>query len=50
MLSNARYLLNNAKNLVKFLIVFVNHFGTQVPLVIEAFKTVVNIIPKLDGV
>jgi uncharacterized protein YukE len=49
-LSNARYLLNNAKNVVKYLIVFVNHYAKQVPLVIEAFKTVMNIIPKLDGV
>lgn len=49
-LSNARYMLNNAKNVVKFLVVFVNHFSRQVPLVIEAYKTVASIIPKLDGV
>lgn len=49
-LSNVRYLLNNAKNVVTFLIVFVNHFSKQVALVIEAYKTVAGIIPKLNGV
>ncbi|HEU5472397.1 MAG TPA: type VII secretion target [Actinophytocola sp.] len=49
-LSNARYMLNNAKSIVKFLIVFINHFSEQVLLVLEAFKAVAKSIPMLDGV
>ncbi|UVS78733.1 type VII secretion target [Actinokineospora sp. UTMC 2448] len=49
-LSNVAFHLKNAKALVTFLIVFVNHFARQIPLILEACKTLANIIPKLDGV
>jgi excreted virulence factor EspC (type VII ESX diderm) len=49
-LSNVRYSLKTAKAIVTFLIVLINEFGTDVSRVVEAYKTVAKIIPKLNGV
>ncbi|WP_024877730.1 type VII secretion target [Saccharomonospora piscinae] len=48
-LSDLRFHLKNLKTLVSFLVVLVNHFGREIPLVIEAYKTVATIVPKLNG-
>ncbi|MFI7672058.1 type VII secretion target [Actinophytocola sp. NPDC049390] len=49
-IENVLYTLKTLKGVVSFLIVFVDEFARQIQLLLEAYKAVSAIIPKLNGV
>jgi hypothetical protein len=49
-IENVRYTLKTLKGVVSFLIVFMDEFAKEIQLLLEAYKTVSAMIPKLNGV